>query len=711
MRGLWTIIGTLLFIFLGISLVNAQSFLDSLEVREFNQGQYRVASFNYAGIQGRDKRIYFANESGMLCYNGSNWQLAPVKEFKSVFSIAQADDSTVYLGGDSEFGYMREIDGDFQYTSLTPLLADTFKIGEIWQTLVYEDAVYFSGYYGIFKYDGNRITRINLTNGHIFSVDGKLIVSVIEKGLYELVDDQPILRNPDAAMADDMAFAFIPQYEGGGYYMVTSENGLFEFNVQTFNVNYIDNELSDLTKEIWSYDATTFGDSLYAISTWSSGLVIANKALEIQKVINSKKGLNTDEMREVFEGERGHLWVGTNSGISEIYWPGYEREIADVSTILTAKEKDGQNGISFEFATPGYHISEIKYTFYLEGLKKEFGPLRRDFIKEYPNLNGGEYTFRVKAKLPDGNFSKEAHYSFILPTPFYLAPKFVVSIILVPVSLFFLFYYLRTKRLKLMNERLEAIVASRTRELVAKQRQLQETNNHLKVINSELDNFVYRSSHDLVAPLKSLRGLISLASIDQDEKNLNTYFEKMNSSVVKLEEFIHSIMDYVTNSKVELSYDHTKFDDMVESVCDDLRFYEGADKIRLLKSYELDLEICCDIKRINILLSNLITNAIKYHNYDQEDPYVEVGLKELEGEYEFLIHDNGSGISKKHQKKIFDMFYRASENSQGSGLGLYIVQETLKTLGGRIEVESKEGKGTTFKIFISRVPDKETVLA
>ena len=416
-------------------------------------------------------------------------------------------------------------------------------------------------------------------------------------------------------------------------------------------------------------------------------------------------------MREVFEGERGHLWVGTNSGISEVYWPSHEREITDVSTVLTTKEKDGQNGISFEFATPGYHISEIEYTSYLEGFEKDFGPPRRDFIKEYTNLDGGEYSFRVKAKLPNGNFSEEAHYSFALPTPFYLTPEFIVSVILGPTALFFLFYYLRTKQLKVMNERLEVIVASRTKELVTKQGQLQETNNHLKVINSELDNFVYRSSHDLVAPLKSLRGLIRLASIDRDEKSLNTYFEKMNASVVKLEEFIRSIMEYSTNSKVELSYGHTKFDDMVESVCDDLRFYEDADKIKLIKFYDLYLDICCDIKRINILLSNLITNAIKYHNYDQEDPYVEVGLKILDGGYEFVIRDNGSGISNKHQKRIFDMFYRASENSQGSGLGLYIVQETLKTLGGRIEVESEVGKGTTFKVFIKRVPEKEAVLA
>ena len=109
---------------------------------------------------------------------------------------------------------------------------------------------------------------------------------------------------------------------------------------------------------------------------------------------------------------------------------------------------------------------------------------------------------------------------------------------------------------------------------------------------------------------------------------------------------------------------------------------------------------CSDERRISIVLNNLISNSIRYSNPESAKPFVDVDV-EISAEQAYIrIKDNGMGIAKEEQDKIFDMFYRVSKDSQGSGLGLYIVKETVEKLKGKIAIESELGKGTEFNIHI-----------
>jgi signal transduction histidine kinase len=103
---------------------------------------------------------------------------------------------------------------------------------------------------------------------------------------------------------------------------------------------------------------------------------------------------------------------------------------------------------------------------------------------------------------------------------------------------------------------------------------------------------------------------------------------------------------------------------------------------------------------MKVILNNLMTNAVKYHNLNQPNPYIRVSFKRVRNAVEIAIQDNGMGISKESLPKIFDMFYRASSNTEGTGLGLYIVQEALSKIKGIILVDSLVGKGSTFKIVL-----------
>lgn len=115
---------------------------------------------------------------------------------------------------------------------------------------------------------------------------------------------------------------------------------------------------------------------------------------------------------------------------------------------------------------------------------------------------------------------------------------------------------------------------------------------------------------------------------------------------------------------------------------------------------DANLVINTDLYRLRVVLTNLIANAIKYADLTKGKPFVNVSFENRVDKKVIVVKDNGIGIEKDQLPKIFDMFYRASVTSCGSGLGLYIVQESIKKLNYDIEVQSTFGEGSTFSVVI-----------
>ncbi len=227
-------------------------------------------------------------------------------------------------------------------------------------------------------------------------------------------------------------------------------------------------------------------------------------------------------------------------------------------------------------------------------------------------------------------------------------------------------------------------------------------NAELKKINSELDRFVYSASHDLRAPLVSVLGLINVAEMDTADPAQKQYLNMMRKSINKLDGFIQDIIIYSRNSRLDVVKNTIDFKSIIDEVVDNLRFMEGAGRIEIYKEIEYTTEFRSDQKRISVILNNLFSNAIKYHNLNQKKPYVSVNVRMIEGYAEIKLTDNGEGIAAENHDKIFEMFFRASERNVGSGLGLYIVKEIIDKLNGTISFESTPGAGTTF---IVRIPN------
>jgi PAS domain S-box-containing protein len=234
--------------------------------------------------------------------------------------------------------------------------------------------------------------------------------------------------------------------------------------------------------------------------------------------------------------------------------------------------------------------------------------------------------------------------------------------------------------------------------------ELKRKNKELEKINSELDSFVYSASHDLRAPLKSILGLVKLSQIECQQRifdSFETYMNLMEKSVYKLDETIQEIVYYSGNARSVIIKETIDLREVVDNAFSKVKYIEGNDKIHKDIVIEGETPLFSDKNRLNVIFNNLISNAIKYHNPQQEAPFIKIYAKIDSPKTTIICEDNGIGIADKYKMRIFDMFFRATEKSDGSGLGLYIIKEMVQKLGGDIQVESKLGIGTTFKIEIT----------
>jgi signal transduction histidine kinase len=227
---------------------------------------------------------------------------------------------------------------------------------------------------------------------------------------------------------------------------------------------------------------------------------------------------------------------------------------------------------------------------------------------------------------------------------------------------------------------------------------LEDEREKLRKANQELDSFLYSTSHDLRAPIASILGLTYLGKVDLQEAQARQFMQMIEDRVKKLDMVIGDILSLSRTKKFDVRIDTIDFNTLMEETISDLKFNKGASVIDLQYDHAARHVFRSDYNQLKIVLSNLISNALKYHNLAQERPFIRVGFRLTADRAEIEVEDNGSGIPEESVSRIFDMFYRASLNTEGTGLGLYIVKEALIKIRGTIAVRSTYGKGSTFVV-------------
>lgn len=259
------------------------------------------------------------------------------------------------------------------------------------------------------------------------------------------------------------------------------------------------------------------------------------------------------------------------------------------------------------------------------------------------------------------------------------------------------------------NQELEHVIVTGVNitELKLSEESVLKKNEELKKINAELDNFVYSVSHDLRSPLLSIKGILSLVfNLGELTEETEEYLKMAETSVNRLDGTIQEILEYSRNARLDIKPEWVEIEPMVTNIFEDIRFSTNT-TVQFETHFIGSTQILSDKARLNTVLKNLIGNAVKYKNNNISNPFVRFEFENTEHEIKINVIDNGEGISEEAQKRVFEMFYRGTKNSIGTGLGLYICKEIIDKLKGTISVQSKLNQGTTITIVLPKIEENE----
>jgi signal transduction histidine kinase len=225
--------------------------------------------------------------------------------------------------------------------------------------------------------------------------------------------------------------------------------------------------------------------------------------------------------------------------------------------------------------------------------------------------------------------------------------------------------------------------------------------------NKELDNFVYKVSHDLRGPISSLLGLHNVVNLDVSDKKSLDYFGKYHEQIKRLENIILDFIDLTRLKESSVENIRINFEEIIEQCIKAYNYLPNFNGISFKTTIEDSIEFYSDKSSINSILQNLIENAIKYSNPRKESfVHISVSLNKPNRQLVIKVEDNGAGIHDNFKSKIFDMFFRANDNVQGSGLGLYILKTAVDRIEGKVTFSSEYKMGSTFVISIPIIKNR-----
>ncbi len=482
---------------------------------------------------------------------------------------------------------------------------------------------------------------------------------------------------------------------------LASTEGLLKFDHHTIERINLGEEFTQLG--VSSIEALDEDNILFSNS---HGLFRYNVKSEEFWLYDENSGLpsNTITARGIFVDHKKQIWLGTSFGIGHA--TGTIMQNKKTARPYCVEVRVNGNRVRFmnnvlapfdafimlQFSAITFPENKINLQWRFNGADSSWHTLENHQLS-FTNLTSGSHQLFVRAKKNTGlGWSEPVSVKIFIDKPYWKQSWFISLIIIAILAIAWFSYIITSRILNKRKEYLERLVAERTKDL-------QETNEELTQRNNELDRFVYSASHDLSAPLKSVLGLINVSRLEKPGEQQLQYLIMMERSVRKLEEFIRDVVNYSRNARMEAQYESIDFATFINEKLDNHQYAPNFSKIEFKITDQTNQRFVTDVLRLKIILNNLISNAIKFHRYDSSEiPFVKIALTRESNTFKIIVEDNGRGIEPSHIKNIFDMFYRATDKGQGSGLGLYILKETILKMNGTVNVQSEMGKGTIFSI-------------
>lgn len=272
----------------------------------------------------------------------------------------------------------------------------------------------------------------------------------------------------------------------------------------------------------------------------------------------------------------------------------------------------------------------------------------------------------------------------------------IVALLLISLLIYFFAAKFRRQKswLKEVNKRLKVMQQNQTKslqELNLRKAQIEDHNNQLEL-------FVYKASHDIKGPLRSIMGLTQIGIQDVKDATAQEYFGHIHKSTRRLDNLLADLLRLTKAKQAEVEKQEINLPLMVEDIIQSFKNVRHFDRVQFNVDIQEGILFESDEKMLYSVIQNFIENGIKYCNPSKEESYLNISIQQEAGETTFRFKDNGLGLDADHLPKIFDMFYKTDPNSEGSGLGLHIVKVTTEKLGGTIKVNSRKGEGSLFTI-------------
>ncbi len=359
-----------------------------------------------------------------------------------------------------------------------------------------------------------------------------------------------------------------------------------------------------------------------------------------------------------------------------------ERQI-DFTSHLTLTHK--QNSFGFDFASISFLPGNINYQYYLEGLEESWSPPSDKKQADYTNIAPGDYVFHLRASDPISATTSGERLLYIRVQPPWWASWYAYALYILGVS--GLSYYVYR------------IYRNRQREKLALTIEKIEKEN-LKLLHQHKMNFFTYISHEFKTPLSIIAASVEmLASRRSGEEN--ELLQSVKRSAERLLFLVNQLMEFrkIESDHAVVHITRGNVIEFIHRIIDAYRLLFEKKNIQLNMSLNYTRsEVFFDFDKLEKIITNLLTNAIKY---TPRNGQIHFSLDVEEEAVAFSIADSGKGISESKRDKIFEVFYSDSTSSdvvESSGIGLALTASLVKLLGGRISLHSEVGLGSRFDV-------------
>ncbi|MEM8565983.1 MAG: ATP-binding protein [Bacteroidota bacterium] len=371
---------------------------------------------------------------------------------------------------------------------------------------------------------------------------------------------------------------------------------------------------------------------------------------------------------------------------SELQFPHYSNIPSNL------KLSPDQTHVTIHFAANQWAAhDQIEYSYYMDGVDQYWSEVSKEAKVDYRNLPYGMQNFKVKARGESDTWSKPIVFQFYIQPPWYLTASAKVGYVIVAILCIIGIVKLRTLQLKQKQKQLELEIKGATKEITA-QRDRAERSERYK------EEFLAHMSHEIRTPIHAVSGMLKILKRNSHPESQDKFLDAMTKSTDNLSKLLNDVLDLskIESGKLQLSEVPFDLEETIANCIGLLKERAEEKELIIVHHYDegLPKKFTGDDLRISQILINLIGNAIKF----SEKGVITVSVQQVASGVQFSVSDNGVGIEKADQKRIFGSFdqVKGKQSYQGTGLGLTITKQLIELQQGEISVSSELGKGSNF---------------